>query len=206
MAHTAQTITVALDMSKAFDTINIHTLIRKMLQTKIPGTIMKFIEKYIKGHKVYTTYRNHTSIQRQFKIGVPQGGVLSSTPFNIYTTDLPPPRAPVQIMSYADNITITSTQPTSGAAVTAVMEDCCANSVKTPAPRNGSPIYIFWGKLAMRTRWMAGTVPCKRVDAETNPGQQPHTNKSGLEISATNKYMVGTRYQLGATGLNTGCT
>ena len=29
MAHPARTITVALDMSKAFDTINIHTLIRK---------------------------------------------------------------------------------------------------------------------------------------------------------------------------------
>ena len=28
-------------MSKAFDTINIHTLIKKLLQTKIPGTIIK---------------------------------------------------------------------------------------------------------------------------------------------------------------------
>ena len=33
MAPPARTITVALDMSKAFDTINIHTLIRKLLQT-----------------------------------------------------------------------------------------------------------------------------------------------------------------------------
>ena len=36
--YPARTITVALDMSKAFDTINIHTLIRKLLQTNIPGT------------------------------------------------------------------------------------------------------------------------------------------------------------------------
>ena len=43
MAPPARTITVALDMSKAFDTINIHTLIRKLLQTNIPGTIIKFI-------------------------------------------------------------------------------------------------------------------------------------------------------------------
>ena len=40
MAPPARTITVALDMSKAFDTINIHTHIRKLLQ--IPGTIIKF--------------------------------------------------------------------------------------------------------------------------------------------------------------------
>ena len=116
MAPPARTITVALDMSKAFDTINIHTLIRKLLQTNIPGTIIKFIANYIKGRKAYTTYRNHTSKQRQFKTGVPQGGVLSPTLFNIYTSNLPPPSAPVQVMAYADDITITSTHTSTSAA------------------------------------------------------------------------------------------
>ena len=109
MAPPARTITVALDMSKAFDTINIHTLIRKLLPTNIPCTIIKFTANYIKGRKAYTTYRNHTSKQRQFKTGVSQGGVLSPTLFNIYTSDLPPPSALVQVMAYADDITITST-------------------------------------------------------------------------------------------------
>ena len=108
--------TVALDMSKAFDTINIHTLIRKLLQTNIPGTIIKFIANYIKGRKAYTAYRNHTSKQRLFKTGIAQGGVLSPTLFNIYTSDLPPPCAPVQVMAYADDITITSTHTSMSAA------------------------------------------------------------------------------------------
>ena len=108
MAPHARTITVALDMSKAFDTIGIHTLIRKLLQTDIPGTIIKVITNYIKGRKAYSTYRNHTSSQRQFKTGVPQWGILSPTLFNIYTADIPPPRAPVQVMVYADGITVTS--------------------------------------------------------------------------------------------------
>ena len=104
MAPPAQTITVTLDMSKAFDTINIHTLISKLLQTSIPGTIIKLIANYIKERKAYTTYRNHTSSQRQFKTGVPQGDVLSPTLFNIYTADIPTSRAPVQVMAYADDI------------------------------------------------------------------------------------------------------
>ena len=116
MAPPARTITVALDMSNAFYTINIHTLIRMMLQTNIPGTIIRFIANYIKGRKVYTTYGIHTCKQRQLKTGVPQGGVLSHTLFNIYTSDLPPPSAPVQVMAYADDITITSTHKSTSAA------------------------------------------------------------------------------------------
>ena len=102
-------------MSKFFDTINIHTLIRKLLHTKITGTIIKFIANYIKERKAYTIYRNHTSSQRQFKTGVPQG-ILSQTLFNIYTADIPLPRSPVQVMVYADDITIASTHKRTSAA------------------------------------------------------------------------------------------
>ena len=48
-------------------------------------------------------------IQHIFKTGVPLGGVLSPTLFNIYTADIPSPRVPVQVIAYADDITITST-------------------------------------------------------------------------------------------------
>ena len=71
MAPLSRTNTGVPDMSNVFDTINIHTLIRKLLQTKILDTIIKFIANYIKGRKAYATYRNHTSSQRQFKTGVP---------------------------------------------------------------------------------------------------------------------------------------
>ena len=78
MAPNVRTITVALDMSIAFDTINIHTLIQKLLQTKISGTIIKFIANYIKRRK---TYRKNTSSQHKLKTGIQQGGVLSPTLF-----------------------------------------------------------------------------------------------------------------------------
>ena len=46
----------------------IHTLIRKLLQSNIPDTIIKFMANYNNGRKAYTTYRNYTSRQRQFKL------------------------------------------------------------------------------------------------------------------------------------------
>ena len=116
MAPPARTFTVALDMSKAFDTINIHTLIRKLLQTNIPGTIIKFIANYIKGRKAYTTYRNHTSKERQFKTGVPQGGVLLSHYLTFTPQTYHHPVQPFQAMAYADDITITSTHTSTSAA------------------------------------------------------------------------------------------
>ena len=99
-----RTITVALDMSKAVDTVNIHILTHKLHQTQIPHTIIKYIVNYIKGRKAYTTFRHKTSTQLQFKNCVPQGGVLSPTLFNIYTSDTPTPQAPVKLTTYADDI------------------------------------------------------------------------------------------------------
>ena len=82
---------VALDMSKAFDTINIHILIRKLLQTKIQGTIIKFIANYIKWRPFTNTFLH----------------------LHAY---IPPPRTRVQVMPYADDITITSTHTNTNAA------------------------------------------------------------------------------------------
>ena len=69
---------------------------QKLLHTNIPGTIIQFIANYIKVRKAYATYKSHTSI-RHFKIGVSHSGVLSPKLLNIYTADIPPHRAPVQV-------------------------------------------------------------------------------------------------------------
>ena len=51
----------------------------------ITGRIIRFNANYTKGRKAYTTYRNHTSRQRQFITGDPQGGVLSPRLFTLQT-------------------------------------------------------------------------------------------------------------------------
>ena len=99
-----RTVVVSLDLSKAFDTVNIHTLINKLHKTTVPNTIIKYISNYIKGRKGYTQYQNFISKQQQFKTGVPQGGVLSPILFNLYTSDLPQPPTGVSLISYADDM------------------------------------------------------------------------------------------------------
>ena len=99
-----RTIVVSLDLSKAFDTVNIHSLINKLHQTSVPNTIIKFIANYIKGRKGFTQYLSSKSNPQQFKTGVPQGGVLSPILFNLYTSDLPQPPTGVSLITYADDM------------------------------------------------------------------------------------------------------
>jgi hypothetical protein len=103
-----RTVMVALDMSKAFDTVNIHKLIHKLHQTNTPNTIIKFTANYIKGRQAFTTYQNCNSKLKQLKTGVPQGGVLSPTLFNIYMSDIPSPPPNIDLETYADDITTES--------------------------------------------------------------------------------------------------
>ena len=58
-----RTIFTALNMTKAFDTVNIYQIIHKIHNTHIPTTIIKFLANYLKGRRQYTSYNNHTSKQ-----------------------------------------------------------------------------------------------------------------------------------------------
>ena len=60
-----RTVAVALDMSKVFDTVNIHKLINKLTVTNISNIIIKFIANYVRGlFKKYPTflYKAHNTI------------------------------------------------------------------------------------------------------------------------------------------------
>ena len=62
------------------------------------------------GRQGYTSFNNFNSKIHIFKTGVPQGGVLSPSLFNLYLCDIPTPTNPlINITGYADDIAITAT-------------------------------------------------------------------------------------------------
>jgi hypothetical protein len=73
--------------------------------------VLAYAKNLIRSNVSSTLYQNTRSKWQQFKTGVPQGGVLSPTLFNLYTSDLPPPPANVSITTYADDMNPSSSHP-----------------------------------------------------------------------------------------------
>ena len=118
MVPPVRTIIVALDLSKSFDTINIRTIIN-LLQTSMPGTIIVFISNYIKGRTayMYTTYITTSPYNDSLRLKFLKAATYHSH-YVTYTLQILPFMAPVQIMTCADVITITSTHTNTSAAKT----------------------------------------------------------------------------------------
>jgi uncharacterized protein (UPF0147 family) len=102
----SRSIMVALDMSKAFDTVSHKHLINNINDTTIPNNIKRWLNAYLRGRYTYVDFRDEKSKQRKMKQGVPQGGVLSPTLFNIYMSHIPTPPEDIKLISYADDCTL----------------------------------------------------------------------------------------------------
>ncbi len=106
-----RTIVVALDLTKAFDSIPHTKLIDKVSNTSLPSSVTRWLSNYVRGRKSRVNFRSQLSTARTIHTGVPQGSVISPTLFNFYISDLPPPPAQVNLVSYADDITVFTSNP-----------------------------------------------------------------------------------------------
>ena len=84
------TILVLLDMSSAFDTVDINKLLH-ILEHKIglKGTVLQWFHSFLIGRKQKVIVNGHMSELLLTLYGVPQGSVLGPVLFNIYVSSLP---------------------------------------------------------------------------------------------------------------------
>lgn len=101
-----RTLVVALDLSKAFDSLDHSILIRKVANTTLPNALVRWLANYLLGRQIRTMFRGVKSGSRIMKVGSPQGSIISPHLFNFYVAGLPVPEPPLQMVSYADDITV----------------------------------------------------------------------------------------------------
>ena len=77
-----------LDISKCFDSINHIILLKKLEMYGIIGTELDWFSSYRNGRKQFVKFNNETSESCEITCGVPQGSVLDSILFLLFSNDI----------------------------------------------------------------------------------------------------------------------
>ncbi|KAK2724151.1 hypothetical protein QYM36_000869 [Artemia franciscana] len=85
-----ETLAVFLDMTSAFDRVNIPTLMAKLKKLNISPQIVEWIGNFLTERKIEITLENHSSgfFSTPNNVGLPQGGILSPLLFLVYCHDI----------------------------------------------------------------------------------------------------------------------
>ena len=97
-----------LDLESAFDSVWHEGLLYKLKQLEVPNYLLKWLYNYFEDRKIKVRLGASYSSERNLEAGVPQGAVLSPILFNVMLSDLPEDEN-VKVISYADDITLIST-------------------------------------------------------------------------------------------------
>lgn len=164
---------LAIDFSKAFDSIDHAILLHKISLTSLHPNLLRWLACYLRGRVSSCLYQGALSVNRINRTGVPQGSVISPCLFNFYISDCPTPASVTS--SYADDLTIVESSQS-----IRVIEERLRNSI-TPiqdwADRNKLLIEPTKSSITLFTPWTQQFHDHPSVDINNNQAPLEHAPK-----------------------------
>ena len=102
-------ISIFMDLSKAFDTLDHDIILGKLRYYGINGTLLDWFRSYISNRKQYVEINNERSSCLDIKTGVPQRSILATLLFLIYMNDIPNVSQAFRFILNADDTNLFST-------------------------------------------------------------------------------------------------
>lgn len=126
---------VTFDFSKAYDRVNRHLLISKLMEMKVDTYLILIVNDWLQNRQFFVQHRGVSSKTRPLPNGIPQGSALSVLLWLIYVNDLDV--KPQHSNIYVDDVVVWSSAPTRATLLknltiqaNNVLEWCSRNRVK----------------------------------------------------------------------------